>query len=113
MVDRSILQCEYIRYTQQTRLGANRAIGQLYIDIPTEDLVLSLKVSYLELEIDILAEMDDETSLAADIVRLVNLGSSAFFSEYKSSSSSGKEFEFIVHAHIACLPYKILTSPRS
>ena len=35
-----------------------------------------------------------------------------FFSNYKLSTSSGKQLENIDHAHIVCLMYKLKTSAR-
>ena len=75
-------------------------------------LYLPLKDSYLEKEIDALRGNQNERFLAADKKRLANLGPIILFSDYKLSSSSGKEIEQIDQAHIACLLYNILTSPR-
>ena len=40
MVDRSFLNCEYIRYTPQSILSADRANEQIYIDITKEGSVI-------------------------------------------------------------------------
>ena len=46
-VDGSNPKCEFIRYTPQSILSSNRADGHLYIDIPREDSVISLKIVIL------------------------------------------------------------------
>ena len=45
-------------------------------------------------------------------IRLVNLGVIALFSNYKLTTSSGKQLENIDHAHIVSLMYQLLTSSR-
>ena len=47
-----------------------------------------------------------------DNIRLVNLAPIALSSIYKLCTSSGKQLEFIIHAHIAILMYKLLTSSK-
>ena len=47
-----------------------------------------------------------------NVIPLVNLGPIALFSNYKLTTSSGKQLEDIVHAHIVSLVYKLLTSSR-
>ena len=45
-------------------------------------------------------------------MRLVNLGPIALFSNYELTTSSGKHMEYIDHAHLVCLIYKLITSSR-
>ena len=46
-------------------------------------------------------------------IRLVILGGTALISKYKLTTSSGKHFEDIDHAHIVSLFYKLLTTSKS
>ena len=43
-------------------------------------------------------------------IRLVNLGQIALFNNFKLTTSSGKHFEDINHAHLVSLTCKLLTS---
>ena len=47
-----------------------------------------------------------------DNIRLVNLKPIALFSNYKTTTSSGKHLEKISHAHIASFIYNLITSSR-
>ena len=69
MVRRSILKCEYIRFTAQSILPANRANEQFCFDISAEGSETSLGDSYPEIEFSVLHEIDDERLLAADSIK--------------------------------------------
>ena len=45
-------------------------------------------------------------------IRLVNLGPIALFSNYRLTTSSGKQLENVDYAHIVSLMYNIVTSAR-
>ena len=60
MVDRSIPDYDYICYTPQTILTANRVNEHLYIDFPRKVSKRSLKPSYLDLDSDVTCEEDSE-----------------------------------------------------
>ena len=109
-IDRRILKCDYIRYSPGEISRINTAKGQIYINIPREDSVISLLNSYLELNFDVLRVDNSNRYVDANDIRLVNLGPIALFSNYKLKTSSGKHLEEISHAHIVSLMYKLLTS---
>ena len=111
-VDRRILKCDYIRYSPAEISTINTAISQIYINIPREDSVISLLNSYIELNFDVLRVDNSNRYVDANDIRLVNLGPIALFSNYKLSTSSGKQLEEISHAHIVSLMYKLLTSSK-
>ena len=68
--------------------------------------------SYLELNFDVLHAVTNNRYVDGNMIRLVNLGSTALFSNYKLTTSSGKHLENIDHAHIVSLMYKLLTLSR-
>ena len=68
--------------------------------------------SYLELNFDVLHAATGNRYVDGDNIRIVNLGPSALFNNYKLSTSSGKNLEDINHAHIVSLMYELLKSSR-
>ena len=74
---------------------------------------MSLKGSYLELELDAKRDNDNERFLAADNLTTVALRPIAPFSENLGSSISGKQIQWVEYAHIAFLFYILITSARS
>ena len=110
--DRRIPKCDYIRYSPAEISTINTANSQIYINIPTEDSVISLLNSYLELNFDVLQAATNNRYVDANEIRFVNLGPIALFSNYKLTTSSGKHLEEIIHAHIVSLMYKLLTSSK-
>ena len=68
--------------------------------------------SYLELNFDVLHASTNNRYLDGNDIRLVILGLSALFSNYKVTISSGKHVGDIIHVHIVSLIYKLLTSSR-
>ena len=111
-IDRSILKCDYIRYSPAEISKINTAHSQVYINIPREDSVTFLLNSYLELNFDVLQAATDNRYVDANDIRLVNLGPIAFFCNYKLTTSSSKHLEEISHAHIVRLMYKLLISSK-
>ena len=112
-INRDILKCDYIRYSPSEISTINTANSQVYINIPREDSVISLLNSYLELNFDVLhAAAPNNRYADGNDIRLVNLGPIALFSNYKLTTSSGKHFENIDHAHIVSLMYKLLSSSK-
>ena len=109
-IDRRILKCDYKRYSPAEILTKSTANSQIYINIPREDSVISLLNSYLELNFDVLQAATNNRYVDANDIRLVNLGPIALFSNYKLTTSSGKQLEEISYAHIVSLMYKLLTS---
>ena len=77
--------------------------GNFLIDIPREDIAISFKVSYLELDFNVTHRAGAHTQYAdGDHIPLVNFGPIAFFTKYRLTSSSGKEKEEIDIAHVIC-----------
>ena len=111
-INRDILKCDYIRYSPSEISTINTANSQVYINIPREDSVISLLKSYLELNFDVLHAVTNNRYVDGNNIRLVNLGPIALFSNYKLTTSSGKHLEYIDHAHIVSLRYKLLTSSK-
>ena len=109
---RDILKCDYIRYSPSEISTINTANSQVYINIPREDSVISLLNSYPELNFDVLHATTNNRYVDNNDIWLVNLGPIALFSNYKLTTSSGKDLENIDHAHIVSLMYKLLTSSK-
>ena len=111
-IDRRIWKCDFIRYSPSEISTINTPNSQIYINIPTEDSVISLLNSYIELYFDVLKATTSNRYEDTDDMRLINLGPIALFSNYKLTTSSGKHLENIDHAHIVSLMYKLLSSSR-
>ena len=111
-INRNILKCDYIRYSPSQISTINTAKSQIYFRIPREDSVISLLNSYLDLNFDVLYAATNNRYAAGNIIRLVNLGPIALFSNYKLTTSTGKHLKEITHVHIASLMYILLTSSR-
>ena len=106
------MKCDYIRYSPSEISTINTPNSQTYINIPREDSLISLLNSYLELNFDVLKADSNNRYVDTDDIRLTNLGGLGLFSVYKLVSASGKHLEEVVHAHVICLIYKIVTSSR-
>ena len=111
-INRDILKCDYVRYSPSEICTINTTNSQVYINIPREDSVISLLNSYLELDFDVLHAGTNNRYVDGDNIRLVNLGPIALLSNFKLTTSSGKHFENIDHAHIVSFMYKLLTSSK-
>ena len=72
----------------------------MYIKIHRQDSVISLLISYIEINFDVLHAATGNRCADGDNIRLVILGSNALFSNYKLASSSGKHLKEISQAHI-------------
>ena len=69
--------------------------------------------SFLDLNFDVFHVANPDNRYAdGDDIRLVILGSIAFFSMYKLTSSNGKLVEENYNAHIACLMYELILSSK-
>ena len=111
-VDRRFLKCDYIRYSPAETSTINTPNGQIYINIPREDSVISLLNSYLDLNFEVIKKADDSRYGNGNDIKLVNLGPIALFSNFKLTTSSGKHLEDISHAHLVSLMYKLITSSK-
>ena len=80
-VNRPILKCDYIKYTQPSLYLVNGENIQIFNDIPREDSAISLKDSYLELDFSATHRVGVHNRYVdGDLIRLVNLGPIALFS---------------------------------
>ena len=111
-IDRRILKSDFIRYSPSEVSTINTPNAQIFIIISREVSVITLLTSYLELNFDELQAASRNRYVDKNDIRLVNLRTIAFFSNYKLTTSSGKHLEDINHAHIVSLMYKLLTSSR-
>ena len=111
-IDRRILKCDYIRYSLAETSTINTPNGQIYINIPREDSVISLLNSYLDLSFEVIKKDDNSRYVNGNDIRLVNLGPIALFNNFKLTTSSGKHLEDISHAHLVSLMYKLITSSK-
>ena len=101
-VDRRILKCDFVRYTQQSVSIVNRENKEIYIITPREDSVFSLKDSYLEKETDVKCNAgDNDPYVDGARIRFLNLGPTALFGKYKLTISSVTEIETINDARTA------------
>ena len=111
-VDRRILNCDYIRYSPSEISTINTAIFQIYINIPREGSLISLLISYIDLNFDVMHAANNNRYVDGNDIRLVNLSPIAFFTNYKLTTSSRKHLEDVNHAHIVSLMYKLITTPK-
>ena len=111
-VDRRILKRDYIRYSPSEISTINTANSQIYINIPRDDSVISLLNSYLDLNFDVVHAATNNRYADNNIIRLVNLGPVALFSNYKLTTMSGKHLEDVSHAHIVSLMYKLIPTAK-
>ena len=109
-VDRRLLKCDYIRYSPTETSTTNTSNSQVYINIPREDSVISLLISFLDLNFEVIKKADNSRYANGNDIRLDNLGVIDLFSYFISTTSSGKHLEDISHAHIVSLMYKLLPS---
>ena len=79
---------------------------------PREDSVISLSISYLDLNFEVIRKADHSRYGNGNDIRSVHLGPIALFTNFKLTTSSGKHLEDINQAHIVFLMYKSLTSSR-
>ena len=64
------------------------------------------------MNLDVLHAATNSRYVDTDDIWLINLDAIAFFSNFKLTTSSGKQLESIDHAHIVPLTYEILISSR-
>ena len=68
-VDRRILKCNSFRYGTAETSSKNTPKSQIYINIPTEDSVISLSNSYSEVNFEVIKKLiiiDMETVMISD-----------------------------------------------
>ena len=108
-VIRSILECDYIRYSPSEIDTINTANSEVYVNIPREGSVIFLCSSYVDLKFDVVQGVTNNRYGNGNDFRLVNLGPIALFSNYKLTMSSGKHLEDVDYAKIVSLSYKLIT----
>ena len=111
-INRTILKCDYIRYSPSEISTINTANSQIYINISTEVGVISLLKSYPDLNFDVLHATTKNRYAEKKDIRLVNLKPISLFSNCKLTTSSRKRLEDINHTHIVILMYKLITSAK-
>ena len=102
-VGRKFSKCDYTRYSPSEISTINTANSQIYINIPRDDSVVSLLISYLVLNFDVLHAASNNRYEDNNDIRLVNLGPFALFNNYKLTTSSGRHLEDKNHSHIVSL----------
>ena len=111
--DRRVLKCEYVRYspaeTSTIKITPN---GHFYLNIPREDSVISFLNSYLDLNFEFIKKADSSRYANGNYIRLLNLCPIALFSNFRLTTSSGKNLEDISHAHLVSVMYKLITSNK-
>ena len=111
-VNRSILKCDYNRYSPSEISTINTANSQNNIDLPREDSVISLLNKYLDLNFDGLHAASGNIYANDKDKRLVNFGLIALFSKSKLTTSSGKHLQAFTRGYIVSLMHKLITSAR-
>ena len=111
-VDRRILKSDYIRCSPAETSTIKTPNSQIHMNIPREDSVISLLKIYLDLNFEVIKKADNSRYANGNDIRLVNLGLTALFSNFKLTTSSGKHLEDISHAHLVSLMYKLRTSSK-
>ena len=101
--DRKVLKCDYLIYSPAETSTKSTPNSQIYFNIPREDSVISLLNSYLDFNFELIKTADNSRYANGDGIHLVNFGPIALFSNFKSTTSSGKHLEDISHAHIVSL----------
>ena len=67
---------------------------------------------YLGLNFEVIKKADASRYGNGNDIKLVNLGPIALFSNFKLTTSSGKNLEDFSHAHLVSLMYKLITSSK-
>ena len=81
-VDRPIVKCDYIRYTPPSLYVVKGENNLIFIDILREDSAISLRDSYLELDLSVTHRADAHIwYVDNDHIGLVNLGHLAIFNK--------------------------------
>ena len=111
-VDKRILKCDYIRYSPVETSTINTPNSQIYINIPREDSVNILLISYLDLNFEVIKKADNSRYENGNYIRLVNLSPIALFNHFKLAMSKGKRLEDISHVQLVSLMYELISSSR-
>ena len=77
---RSILKCDYIRYSTTEKSTKNTATSQIYMNILRKHSAIPVLTSYFDLHIDLVHAATNNGYAGNNDIRLVNLGPIALFS---------------------------------
>ena len=111
-VNRSLLKCDYIRYSPSEIATIKTANSQKDTKRFREDSVTSLSKSYFDLNFYVVHAATNNRCADSNDKRLVNLRPIALFSNYKLTTSSGKRLEDITNAQLVSLMYILITNTR-
>ena len=111
-VNRNLLKCDLLRYSPSKVSTIDTANSQIYINIPREDSDLSLLITYLHLNFDVLHAATNNRCEDNNDIKSIYLNPIALFSNYKLIASSGIHSEDISHAHVVSTLYNLITSAR-
>ena len=67
-------KCDYFRCSLSDKSTKNTANSQIFINIPRDDSVVSLLISYLDLYSDVLQAASNDRYAENSDIRLLNLG---------------------------------------
>ena len=107
-MDKSLLKCDFVRYSPQALSLANIKTTQGFFDINRKESATSFKDSCFELEVIVLQKTGAQSVNEYDYYeRTTNLGAIALCSTFKLTSSYRKEEKNIDydHLHARCKTY--------
>ena len=111
-IDWKTSKSDCITYSPTEKNAINSANSRIYVNISREYSVNSVPISYLDLDFDLLHAATNNRYASNYDIRWVIWGGFALIIKYKLTTSSGKHFEDIYHAHIVSLLYKLLTTSK-
>ena len=112
-VVRPICKPDYVRNTPLSLDFVNGEINQIFIDLACDQTAISLKDSYPEVEFKVFHRVGAHLRhVDGDRKRIVVLGPTALFNNYRLTSSSGKKKEEIDKAQVICLMHSLISSNR-
>ena len=99
-----------MRYSLAETSTINISNNQIYIDVPREASVISLLISYLDINLEVIKKTFNSRHANGNDTKLVNLGPIALFRSFKITSSQGKRVEDISQALLVSLMYRTITT---
>ena len=111
ILEKPIHKIDFIKYSPSYLATVNNTDSNISINLPREDAYISLQLSYISLEIEVLKNKSKRNA-DGDEISLINFGPVPLFSEAKLVTSSGKHLEKVDILHPICLLYKLLTSQQ-
>ena len=111
ILEKPIHKNDFIKHSPSNLATVNNTDSNNSINLPREDAYISLQLSYISLEIEVLKNKSKRNA-DGDEISLINFGPVPLFSEAKLVTSSGKHLEKVDILHPICLLYKLLTSQQ-